>query len=798
MMKSARVLLRVRRPMNPAVAASPHVDLCAVPRTFAETLASLLRTLPLARSGATMPSSGPIRLGIDWYASPKSDLCRLADAVHAAGLHARHIFVRSTIGSGKSSLLELAAHGLSLHGIKIFTVCPRAPFYDGPESIDIENGATVRMWTNGVAAPFEASSVADFRDAVVFIDECHLALSSLATVTMLIKDAHPSYVFLLSTTKAFHYRHFEGAIGSPANITHKVWLELAFTHADVVELWHFAVRHHPKSSNQQDEYALFFVEQVYHLFAGHRLSTVAALTAVASSYDPVALENADDAPYRDGMARLIVFIKEQTVTATVESMSISPASFDTMHACANWCNVLLAEGRVLVDGAAAVASPTLQIPNQTLTDALWLGAMRPVIRPGEPEAWFEWSNPFVARWFAARPYALPPVGELRGHWSAVNVALCGLAYFDVEGFCLPVSPPLSEAALEAMRFGAMPHEQSMVNGVVGGLRSRTFQRTLGTSGSLAVHVQQQFLNGAWVAVTEPTREASCVDVRVQMSGATATSCLDVVVVGATPPDRKTWSKSVAAYASGNDAQLARRVGRFAVQNATYRQTVTAPDHDVAVLAFCHPSQLKQAKQDAMASVAAVASGALSVLVVNFVSALCFDVTVVRYDPTSKHTSQVDLGRVDANLCPCRINAAGTGLERNQRFMTPLEMAKYTKQPHGRHIANAPLARFSERVLSNRDVPLDEALAQFGASQFEERMQASVWVQQRHANGEAGVMFAVTGAIDIQSLCDAIQTEQAVGLRGIDGSAISIVGHPDRLAPVDPAQHYTFEVPRRSG
>ena len=61
------------------------------------------------------------------------------------------IFVRSSIGSGKSSLIEIAAQWLSMNGFRVWTVTPLSPFDDHPQGVGLLNAATV-LWTNGVAA----------------------------------------------------------------------------------------------------------------------------------------------------------------------------------------------------------------------------------------------------------------------------------------------------------------------------------------------------------------------------------------------------------------------------------------------------------------------------------------------------------------------------------------------------------------------------------------------------------------------------------------------------------------------
>ena len=49
------------------------------------------------------------------------------------------------------------------------------------------------------------------------------------------------------------------------------------------------------------------------------------------------------------------------------------------------------------------------------------------------------------------------MSELAAHWSAVNVALCGLAYFGIVGFCTLVA----SRNVAAMQFGAVPYERSI-------------------------------------------------------------------------------------------------------------------------------------------------------------------------------------------------------------------------------------------------------------------------------------------------------------------------------------------------
>ena len=178
---------------------------------FSLQLAAALRTLPVADRGTIVPECSHIQLGQDWFAPPTSDLRRLADAITAKSGTAKHVFVRSTIGSGKSSLLEIAAYGLSFN-FKVYTVKPRKVFRDGDRSVGLSDGAAVYLWTNGVSKRVPVSSVDDFLGAVVFVDECHLVFSSNETVSGLIKDAIPSYVLLFSSSAAHRAAGADGNV----------------------------------------------------------------------------------------------------------------------------------------------------------------------------------------------------------------------------------------------------------------------------------------------------------------------------------------------------------------------------------------------------------------------------------------------------------------------------------------------------------------------------------------------------------------------------------------------------------
>lgn len=129
-------------------------------------------------------------------------------------------------------------------------------------------------------------------------------------------------------------------------------------------------------------------------------------------------------------------------------------------------------------------------------------------------------------------------------------------------------------------------------------------------------------------------------------------------------------------------------------------------------------------------------------------------------------------------------------------MTPQEIAEHTRQPHGRCIAAASLALFRQHVLSNRAVPLSEALAQFATKRLAYVRKQRVWVQEMYADGRTNATFAVAGAVDIDSLCAAIKAAAYRGHPQITHVNLHIRGFPDRADVVDPARHYTFEVRAR--
>ena len=119
----------------------------------------------------------------------------------------------------------------------------------------------------------------------------------------------------------------------------------------------------------------------------------------------------------------------------------------------NWCNVLLANGSLYEDEC-----------RNTIGIVLTRGAMAPI---GDSKV-YVWSNLLVARWFSLQSYRLIPVCELLSHWSAINIALFGLAHMNLPAFLKETG---NEHGEEALPFGSMPFEARLRAAFHAGLKS---------------------------------------------------------------------------------------------------------------------------------------------------------------------------------------------------------------------------------------------------------------------------------------------------------------------------------------
>ena len=236
---------------------------------FVKALGAVLNAKPrsfMVIDGALVPS-------FCWFAVPKRDINALIE--HTQKSTACHLFLRSDVGSGKSSLIELLklCNNNDVVVLSADSTCigvadwrpmfvRMAKWKSKPEGLSVDN---VEHHLEG---------------KIVLVDECHLFFG--VDLTFFTKGANRKTFTLFTSSATAHCRAQENKIllPTPALITNKKYFQLSFEHNDVKDLLeaHFEYgkledRVIPTFKAQMDAHT----EVLWSLFGGHRLMTVMAV-----------------------------------------------------------------------------------------------------------------------------------------------------------------------------------------------------------------------------------------------------------------------------------------------------------------------------------------------------------------------------------------------------------------------------------------------------------------------------------------------------------------------------------------
>ena len=164
---------------------------------------------------------------------PTEDLKALKLAIEDE--HADHIFLRSSIGSGKSSMMKI----LSRYDDKIF-YCSFARVV--ATHIEFDSILSDAVNHKGDKLCPDSTQVWNYvkKDTVILIDECHLMFSQHDALHKLIKDCFSLFYVVFTSSNSAHTLATSGkeTTSSPALITHKSFIELKFNPGDVRRLFH--------------------------------------------------------------------------------------------------------------------------------------------------------------------------------------------------------------------------------------------------------------------------------------------------------------------------------------------------------------------------------------------------------------------------------------------------------------------------------------------------------------------------------------------------------------------------------
>ena len=353
-----------------------------------------------------------------WFAPPVDDIKNLIS--HIRSSVESHIFVKSPIGSGKSSLIAFLQDALKEEAVVV------RYNLDMTDKRFSENMGEV--WSCGKWNTVKLS-VVEMKEKVLIIDEAHLWFNDESSVQQHIKERQGAkYVMLFSSTAAHQGCQRKTLnLASPACITHKPFLRLAFTKTDAEDLCKkFLLPQCEKIltdlgvtvTPQQKEWLLKnFAAQLHALCDGNRIIMAGAVqyihtalttSSTVSSKIEVTLSCASmvtlstksrspDVFYQWSMRLVSCFLSQQQLSPTNRAMFIN-SGFQTIENAINWCNVLLANGSLHEDECT-----------NTIGTVLTRGAMAPI---GDSKV-YVWSNLFVARWFFVGERQHPPCSAQR-------------------------------------------------------------------------------------------------------------------------------------------------------------------------------------------------------------------------------------------------------------------------------------------------------------------------------------------------------------------------------------------------
>lgn len=341
-----------------------HGSLLSKLQTYVSGVANLR---PHHGSGIVTASNVDPQKKSVWFAPPVEDIKNLM--YHIGSSAESHIFVKSPIGSGKSSLIAFLQDALKEEAVVVRY---------NPDMMDKrfpENMAEV--WSGGKWHTVKLS-VVEMKEKALIIDEAHLWFNDAPSVQKQIKDLQGAkYVMLFSSTAAHQVCQSNTLnLASPACITHKPFLRLAFTKTDAEDLCkEFLLPQCEKIltqfdvqvtvTQQQKEWLLNFAAQLHALCDGNRIIMAGAVEYIRIELKSETLRNertlpgasmvtlsskkrSPDVLYQWAMRLLSCFLSQQQLSPTNRAMFIN-SGFQTIENAINWCNVLLANGSVHED-----------------------------------------------------------------------------------------------------------------------------------------------------------------------------------------------------------------------------------------------------------------------------------------------------------------------------------------------------------------------------------------------------------------------------------------------------------------
>ena len=180
------------------------------------------KEIPKVVPGEVNPSNG-------WYATPHRDIEALIE--HTNKMTESHLFLRSDIGSGKSSLIQTLQYVND--NVVVLTMSPTKDEQKWeelfvkyavwkPQPKDLSVG-TVRPHLDG---------------KIVLIDECHLFFGLVSDLSFFTKSETGRTFTLFTSSAAAHIaaQRKQLILATPALITNKKYFQLSFTEDDVSDL----------------------------------------------------------------------------------------------------------------------------------------------------------------------------------------------------------------------------------------------------------------------------------------------------------------------------------------------------------------------------------------------------------------------------------------------------------------------------------------------------------------------------------------------------------------------------------
>lgn len=370
------------------------------------------------------------------FSFPDDDLVLLQTAMEESGKSAQHLFLRSDIGTGKSTMGNLLKAG--------------SP--DKVVHVKLSSGTKART---SVCKAAKCASIDEWTDALsekmLILDECHLAFSDAALLQKLVKERIPGFFLLMFSSSSAHQAAQADstiALATPTVITKRCFVNLSFSPAEVKGLVKCSNSDRlftsPNTSRQTVDVEATLAPIIWSLFLGHRLLTVTALELMNSGAPcEVKQSRTPDALYRTLLLNLREKVLKPSCLNTCRSAIIN-SNFGKLFHGQLTCFRLLCDGYV-----EATTSKTFEY--DSTGSLITRGALRPT--KGNVDI-YEWTNSFVARFFHERfavRYQIKPVVDKQ---DSVSLVLLALAWFDLQDYTKDTNN-----REEALQFLQMPYEE---------------------------------------------------------------------------------------------------------------------------------------------------------------------------------------------------------------------------------------------------------------------------------------------------------------------------------------------------